>query len=172
MTPSNSTSAAPATVRTTKSGIDLNSFNDVKMYKDLPKLPAVTSIEDALARINHDKEKLLTLLSAALQAEAVESARTSEDGWLLFDDNGAPTSEAFAGTLIAKDVLNPVVLNLARINSTPVIRGGKTVEITWDEAENGVEKRAVKESTLEMIRTTPKIVEGLKRKMAATNAAE
>ena len=49
-------------------------------------------------------------------------------------------------------------------------RGGKEVEITWDECQSREEKQAVKAATLEMIRTTPRLVVILQKKMAAVSA--
>lgn len=159
-----------ATVKpTTKSGIDLASFEDVKLYKPVPLVPAVANVQDALARLGNDHAKLMAIIQTGLQTHATNEARSSDEGWLKMDENGKETNEPFSGSLVSVDILNPVILSLSRINPVIVRRGDQDVEITWDDAENRDEKRAVKDATLEMIRTTPKIVDGLKRKMAVAS---
>ena len=154
-------------VRTTKGGIDLESFEDVKLFKDVPTPAEPKSVQDALTVLGNDHAKLLKIIHSGLVQEAVASARNSDAGWLKFDENGKETAEGFSGTLVSSEILNPVVLNLSRINPVEVLRNGNKVEITWDEAQDREEKRAVKDATLEMIRSTPRIVEGLKKKMAS-----
>lgn len=153
-------------IRTTKGGIDLATFEDIKLYKDVAPIPPVTSAQDALTRLDNDHAKFLSIIHAGLQAEAVENARSSDAGWLKIDENGKDTDEEFAGTLVSGEILNPVVLTMSRINPTTVLRDGVEVEITWDDCQNAEEKRAVKAGTLDFIRATPKIVDGLKKKMA------
>jgi hypothetical protein len=167
MTPSES---SPKPMRTTRSGIDLASFEDVKLFKDVATVPAVTSVQDALSRLGNDHAKLLSIIHGGLQAEAVKSANESDSDWLKFDQDGKETTEVFAGQLVSSEVLNPMVLNLSRYNPVNVIRGGKEVEITWDECQSREEKQAVKAATLEMIRTTPRLVTILQKKMTAVSA--
>ena len=167
MTPTNGNQ----TVRTTKGGISLDDFSDVKLYKDVPAIAPPATVKDALEYLGNDHAKLLKIIHSGLQADAVTTARENESGWLKFDEDGKPTSESFSGSLVSGEILNPVVLNLSRINPVEVVRNGKTVEITWDDAQSPEEKRAVKAATIDMIRTTPRIVEGLKKKMAAAVAA-
>ena len=158
--------------RTTKSGISLESFDDVKLFKFVPATPAVTSVQDALSRLGNDHAKLLSIIHSGLQAEAVSSARNDDSNWLMIDENGKDTDQTFSGSLVSSDILNPFVLAMSRVNPATVLRNGKEVEITWDECQSPEEKRAVKDATLEMIRTTPRIVANLKKKMEAASKSE
>ncbi len=158
--------------RTTKSGISLESFEDVKLFKLVPATAPVTSVQDALTRLGNDHAKLLAIIHSGLQAETVNAARQDDSGWLKIDENGKDTSETFEGSLVSSDILNPFVLAMSRVNPATVLRAGKEVEITWDECQSPEEKRAVKDATLEMIRTTPRIVANLKKKMEAASKAE
>lgn len=157
-------------VRTTKSGIDLSTFTDVSLYKTVPPVPAVESLKDALARVQNNEAKLLTIIRDGLQAEAVSSARDNQAGWLKQDDDGKDTSEVFEGTLVSGEILNPLVLNLARTCPCVISRNGVEVEVTWEDAKSADEKRAIKAATVDFIRSTPRIMEGLKKKMQATPA--
>src|SRR5579872_3939957 len=129
---------------TTKSGIDLGSFEKVELFKKYPKPSPVTSVTDALARLGNDQTKLLSILDQGLQAEAARVARTEDSGWLTYDENGAETSTLYDGTLVSNEILNPTVLNFARLMETAVIRDGKEVLITLDDCHNADEKRACK----------------------------
>lgn len=167
-----STPAPVQTKRTTRSGIDLNTFDDVKLFKLVPTVAEVADINDALGRLGNDHKKLLSIIRDGLQAEAIKAAYEANDGWLKVGEDGKDTTETYdAANLVSSDILNPVVLGLARINPVEVKRGDSLVEITWDDAKNAEEKRAVKDATLDMIRSTPRIVDGLKKKMAAAQAA-
>jgi hypothetical protein len=158
------------TVKTTKSGTDLETFSDVNLIKYVPKVAPVTSLHDFMARIGNDEKVGFELMTNALQAKTVEAARTSDDGWLSIDDDGKES--AYSGTLVDSKVLNPFVLALARINPTQVIRNGKKTEITWDEAKDADEKRAIKQNVVEFIRGDDRLVANLKKKMQAATANE
>ena len=148
-----------------RSGMSLESFDDVKMFKKVEEVAPVTSIQDALARLGNDEARLYKIITGGLMEETLEAARNSQNSWNLYDSEGKETSEVFTGSLVSTEILNPVVLTFARINPTVVQRDGKPVEITWDEAKNADEKRAVKDATLQMIKDTPRIVDQLRKKM-------
>jgi len=170
--------AQPEFAKTTKSGIDLATFEKVELTKQYPKPAPVTSVQDALSRLNNDNAKLLKIIQEGLQAEAGREARNDENGWLVLGDDGKPetnedgTAKVYAGTLVSNEILNPVVLMFARLNETTVVRGDKEVSITWDEAKDADEKRAVKAAAVEMIRQQPGTVAALKKKMAASQKSE
>lgn len=158
------------TVKTTKSGTDLETFSDVNLIKYVPKVAPVTSLKDWTDRIGHDEARGYALMTAALQNAMVEAARTSDDDWLAIDDDGKEST--YSGTLVDSKVLNPFVLALARINPTPVIRDGKEKEITWDEAMDADEKRKIKQNVVDYIRGDARLVANLKKKMQAASASE
>jgi hypothetical protein len=156
------------TVKTTKSGTDLETFSDVNLIKYVPKVTPVISLKDFMERTGHDESKAFLLMTSALQAAMVEEARKSEDGWVSVSDEGTET--AYSGTLVDTKVLNPFILALARINPTPVIRAGKEAEITWDDAKDADEKRAIKQNVVDYIRGDARLVANLKKKMQAAQA--
>lgn len=158
------------TVKTTKAGTDLETFSDVSLVKYVPKVTPVTSLKDFMERIGHDEKHGFELMTEALQASAVTSARISDEGWVSVDDEGKESP--YSGTLVDSKVLNPFVLALARINPTPVIRDGKEAEITWDDAKDADEKRAIKQNVVSYIRSDARLVANLKKKMQAASAAE
>jgi hypothetical protein len=156
------------TVKTTKSGTDLETFSDVNLVKYVPKVAPVTSLHDFMARIGNDEKEAFALMTQSLQAKTTEAARKSDDGWVNVDEDGKETT--YSGTLVDSKILNPFVLALARINYVPVIRNGKEVEITWDDAKDADEKRAIKTNVVDQIRNDPKAVANLKRRMQAAQA--
>ena len=146
-----------APVVTTKSGIDLDSFQNVSLYKVVPAIPPVTDVKDALARLGNDHAKLLTIIHAGLQAEAVTSARSNSDNWLVSED-GKKTDKTYSGSLIRSEVLNPAVLLIAKMN------------FDYDKATDADSKRAAKDSAKKMISEMPQMVAGLKKKSAELDA--
>lgn len=163
---------SPELAVTTKSGIDLASFEKVELFKKYQKPAPVTSVADALSRLGNDNKKLLQILDAGLSAEAGKAARNEDTGWLVFDEDGKETTTLYDGTLVSNEILNPVVLMFARLNETEVVRNDKVVSITWDEAKGPEEKRAVKMAAIKMIQAQPATVAALKKKMLAAQAAE
>lgn len=164
--------AAPEVVMatTTKSGTDLDSFEKIDLFKKYAEPAKVTSVQDALSRIGNDQSKLLDLLYDGLKAEAARLARSSDDGWMVQDESG--NEVAYAGTLISTEILNPMVKTFATITETAVVRDGKEVFITWDEAQNADEKRAVKKAAMEALRAQPATIAALKKKQLAMAATQ
>ena len=157
-------SEAPTPVapkRTTRSGINLANFEDVKMYKEVPTIPKVASVEEVLARLGHNKEKLLAILTEGLQAEAIRAAQADPNGWLLVDgETGKDTTEVFSGTLADSEDVNPVVLMFAKLS------------FGFDDIQKGdpnsrEKKREAKEKAKEMIASMPQVLEGLQKKAAS-----
>lgn len=160
-TPANAT---PESVKTTKSGISLETFEPVKLYKKVPIVPAVGSLEEALARVGNDEKKLLAILTEGLQSEAVRSAREDNSNWLLIDDSEKETSEVFAGALANSEDVNPVVLMFAKLNHgfDDIQKGPNSADL----------KRAAKEAAMADIKDMPKVLEGLRKKAATSKAAD
>jgi hypothetical protein len=146
-------------LRTTKSGVNLADFSDVSLFKSVPQVAEVISIDDALARLGNDPKKLFAVITDGLNGLAVEEARKSTEGWLTVDENGKDTAEVFTGTLVSPEVLNPVVLMLAKLNHgfDEIPKGEKSADL----------KRAAKEKAMEDIKQSPIVLAGLKKKMEA-----
>lgn len=151
---------APTTVLTTKAGTDLATFDDVKMYKRIPKVAPITSVNQALELIGGDTNKLMSLLTAAVQSDVVEAARSSNDGWKVIDENGKETETEYSGQLAHPDAVNPMVLFFAKNNF-----GFDKPNATADE------RRAAKEQAREMIKSVPALLDSLKKKSLALAAA-
>lgn len=153
------TPSAPGTVLTTKAGTNLETFDEVKMYKRIPKVAPITSVNDALAQVGGDHAKLFTLLTNAVQAHAIEAARQSNDGWKVMDEDGKETEEAFTGQLAIPEVVNPYVLFFAKNEF-----GFDKPDATPDS------RRKAKEDAREYIRTNEVLLNSLKKKSAALAA--
>lgn len=153
------TPSAAQTIKTTRSGVSLEDFSDVSLFKSVSQVAEVTSIEDALARLGGDPAKLFSVITNGLNSLAVEAARKDTNGWLKIDENGKETTEVFTGTLVSSEVLNPVVLMLAKLNHgfDEIPKGEKSADL----------KREAKEKALQDIKDSPIVLAGLKKKMEA-----
>lgn len=153
------TPSVAQTIKTTRSGVSLEDFSDVSLFKSVPQVAEVTSLEDALARLGGDSNKLFSVITNGLNSLAVEAARKDSSGWLKIDENGKETSEVFTGTLVSSEVLNPVVLMLAKLNHgfDEIPKGENSADL----------KREAKEKALQDIKDSPIVLAGLKKKMEA-----
>lgn len=141
-----------------KSGMSLDTFDTVSLYKEVPEVAPVTSVDDALSRVGNDGSKLLAILTEGLQSLAINEARESESGWLAKGENGELTGKAFEGTLADPDVVNPVVLQFAKL-----LHG-------YDEATSRKDaegRKKAKEAAIVSIKSNQMIMEGLKAKLVS-----
>ncbi len=144
------------TVRVTKGGLSSETFEDVTLYKDIPVVSPVTSLDDAMARLGNDTAKLFAIITEGIQSEAKESARKATDGWLTFDENEKPTSEVFTGNLLASEVVNPIVLQFAKL----------MFDFPEGKGSDPDKKRASKQAARDYIKNDAKLMEGLRKKSA------
>lgn len=133
-----------------QTNFDLEAFDDVKLGKRVPLLAPITSMEQALALTGNDQGALFAAIQDGLQARAIEQAKGSPDGWLVFDDEGKLTDQPFTGTLVDRTDVNKTVNVLAR-----------TV-FGYDKDASKEAKEAAKENAMNMVRNTPGIRDGLK----------
>lgn len=151
--------------RTTKGGLDLNTFENVKLFKEVPIVPPVTSVEEALARVGNDTSKLMKLLTDGLQSEAVEAARSDNSDWKMIDADDKDTEQVFEGTLANTEDVNPVVLMFAKLN-----HGFDDID---SKAPNSADlKRAAKQAAIADIKEMPKVLDGLRRKAGQAPKSE
>lgn len=151
--------------RTTKGGTDLNTFEEVLLYKDIPVVPEVKDMNDALARLGNDHKKLLSIIKDGLQQEAINKAREDASGWKVMDaETRKPTEDVFTGTLANAEIVNPTVLLFAKNNFG-------YDEIDSKDPESATKKRAAKDAAKDLIKSMPVILEGLKKRSAALNAS-
>lgn len=139
-----------------KSGISLDTFETVKLFRDYVKPEPVTSVEDALARLGNDSAKLLSVISDGLKAEAQKNAREAVDGWYEKADDGS--KEPFTSQLADSEDVNPVVLMFAKLS------------FGYDEATTPEARKQAKIDAFEHIKSDPKIVSSLQKKAAARAA--
>lgn len=146
-------------IRTTKSGVNLANFEDVTLFKTVPQVAAVTSIEDALTRLGGDVNKLFSVITDGLNSLAVDAARKSSEGWLEVDETGKDTEKVFEGTLVSPEILNPMVLQVAKLNYgfDEIPKSDKSADL----------KREAKAKAMQDIKDSPLILAGMKRKMEA-----
>lgn len=150
--------------RTTKGGVDLDSFEDVLLYKDVPVVAEVKDINDALGRLGNDHKKLLGIIRDGLQQEAINSARDANEGWKVMDsETRKPTEVAFGGTLANAEIVNPTVLMFAKNNFG-------YDEIDGKDPKSAEKKREAKQAAKDLIKSLPVVLEGLKKRSAALNA--
>lgn len=144
------------TAQVQKSGISLDTFDTIKLYRDYTVPEPVTSVEDALSRLGHDHAKLLAVISDGLKAAIQNEARTATDGWYQLGDGDA--KEPFDGQLADSEDVNPVVLMFAKLS------------FGYDEAKTPEERKAAKTSAFEYVKSDPKIVASLQKKASARAA--
>lgn len=133
-----------------KSGIALPAFEDVTLYKDVPAVPAVTSLADAIDRTGNNEQELFSIITAGLQAKAEQAARETSEGWK--DEKGVDASELI---LVNSEDLNPIVLQFAKLNYDYDVHQAN---------KNADGKRQAKLSAIEDIKQMPKVLAGLTRK--------
>ena len=156
-------SASPVTnVRTTKSGIDLVSFSDVILYKDVPVVAEVSSVNEALARLGNDHNKLLKIITAGLQEAAVDEARKSQESWMLMDEDRKPTDSVFEGMLADPSDVNPAILMFAKL-----MFGFE--EIDSKDSKSAELKRASKDKARDYIKSQPDMLASLQKKAQAAS---
>lgn len=149
MATANATLTAAPTKTIQRTVFDLNTFNDVLLKKvvTLPAKPA--SVEEALAAVGNDKEKLLTVIYEGLVADHVETESAKMDGFQTVGEDGelaGPYTGKFADEAISKNI-NGAILNLAKAFSHG----------SWD-SMNADQKRNLKNQAVEMIRSNPAMV--------------
>jgi hypothetical protein len=150
----NQAPAAPAPKLTTKKVKNLDTFEDVLLAKTVPTVPPVVSVEEALHRVGNDHKKLLSLIQEGLQADAIEQARNSNDGWFETDEDGDPTDVEFTGTAADSKVVNFAILNVAKIM------------FDFDAATTKEQKREAKKLAAEEIKSNPRMLASLQKRAA------
>lgn len=137
--------------------LDLDTFEDVTLQKEFDFSP-VSNVEEAAARLGNDANKLLKVINDGLLAETRREVAKATDGWKVLEDDGTAT-EDFKGTPANSKIVNGCVLNLA-----------KTV-FGFSKDMTPEQKKAAKVQARELVKSTPPILNGLK-KSAALDAEE
>lgn len=108
---------ATFTAKVQRTVFDLTAFDDVKLVKTvtLPNQPA--TLEEALAAVGNDREKLLAVIHEGLIAEAKSSAYDKMEGFSVVSEDG--TEEPYNGRFADEEkgkMINGAILSLARLS--------------------------------------------------------
>ena len=138
-------------VRVQRSLIDLDSFEKVKLGKEVPFEPVTgaSMLKDALARLDNDSAKLEAVINEGLKAETRRGLVTDTSvEWRSFNSDGT-LNGSFSGSIGDQAKVNAFVLQMARIHGY--------------DANNTTEgNRKAKADAISLIRNTPMILEKLK----------
>lgn len=149
MTPTNEKTYSAVTRKV----FDLNAFDDVQLSKPFVAPARPTSIEQALAVVGNDAEKLISLVYEGMVSEARESQYNDLAGFLVVGEDGKPTETVYEGKPVTEEqgkLINAAVLNMAKMLS-----GG-----AWDTL--GKEKKAaLKEQAIGFIRSNPAMISSI-----------
>ena len=143
----------------TKTVFDLVSFDEVTLVKAVPDFVPAENTSEVLARVGNDSTVMLELLNAGLKERERDSVSTNSDPWHTYtlDADGEPTGEIngpFTGTPADMSAVNALQLTLA-----------KTV-FGYNKGMTKDEKRAAKNSALDMIKANDAIKAGLQKSAA------
>jgi hypothetical protein len=136
--------------RAQKQVFDLDSFERTTLYKMYDAPAPVTSVEQALAAVGNDTNRLIEVINDGLQALAGEQVRASNDGWMVEDEeeNLVPYTGSAANETLEKK-LNAAVLAFAKLQ-------GYSKELSRDK------KSELKGAAQDFIRSNPKMIESIK----------
>lgn len=128
---------------------DLKTMDTVTLKKTVPFQP-VDSVQAANERLGNNLDKLIEVINRGLQAHTREAAiNDNSQPWMVEDEEG--NLVPFDGIPADEKLVNGLILNLAK----SLFGYNKDMEVE--------EKRAAKESAVEMIRNTPAIRDGLQK---------
>lgn len=141
----------------TSSVFDLDTMDEVSLIKTREFTPAVDA-KEAHQRLGGDAEKFLAVINEGLASfERKNLKNSNEIPWTLQDEEGNSTGKSFTGTPANSKGVNTLVLTLAKT----IFGYAKDAKVE--------DKRAAKESALEMIRGNEAMKAGLKRSAVAEN---
>ena len=140
-------------VRRQRTVLDLDNFQDVTLIKKGTFSP-VTTAQEAMQRLGNDTQRFLAVVNDGLEQDfGNQLIQDTNEPWLVEDEDGKV--DVFTGTPADSAKVNALVLNLA-----------KSME-NYNKDMTPEEKRAAKAAATETIRTTPRILEGLKKNCVA-----
>lgn len=129
-------------------------FGKVSLAKNYVVPQGFKTLQDALAGVGNDESKLVALINAGVLEQAADTAKASNEGWTIAENN-APSTKEYTGEFIsAKNVL-------ATARTLAMTIFGMTPEMTKDE------KKAKRQQALEVIKNTPALRDGLKNQAIA-----
>jgi hypothetical protein len=142
-------------VKRQRSVLDLDTFEDVLLIK-VGSFTPVTTAAEAMERLGNSTEKFLEVVNTGLEQEfGNQMVEDKTQPWLTADEDGKPTDQVFKGSPADSGKVNALILNLAKTS------------FDYNKDMSVEEKRAAKDGAKDIIRSTPKILEGLKKNAAA-----
>lgn len=134
--------------RTTKTVLDLSTFENVTLIRNvtLPERP--TTLNEAMTLVQNNTERLMDLIDKGLRDEAIEQARSQPDGWFKSEGN-QKFGESYQGNFADDDKtdnINLMILNLAKA-------GGYNQDLTKEQ------KKAIKDQAKAFIRANPAMIQ-------------
>lgn len=149
-----STASESKTLTVQRTGLDLDSFEEKTLIKEVNFVP-VKSAKEAVEKLGGDAEKFLRVINEGLESEARRNAIEDSSIPWLEEDEESEEKTVFSGTLADRKVVNGLILNLAKSLF------GYKKEIPTEK------KRAAKESAMNLIKGNEQMREGLKQNAAA-----
>lgn len=141
-------------ITVTSSVFDLDTMDEVSLVKTAEFSPA-TSAKEAMERLNNNPEAFLAAINEGLLTQAKQALKKDTSSpWQTVDEDGKVVG-AFSGTPANSKGVNTLILTLAKT----IFGYAKDAKLE--------DKRAAKESALEMVRGNPQMKEGLKRSAVA-----
>lgn len=142
--------------KTQRTVFDLDTFSNVLLVKTFNPPAKPTSIEEALAAVGNNNEKLLSVIYDGLLAEARKVAYESNDGWNLTDDEGDPAgvyNGKFASEKLGK-LINGAVITMAKLSG-------------YEKSLSPEKKKELKRQAMDFIRSNPAVLENIKNQAAS-----
>lgn len=155
MATANTNPANANKILVTKPVFDLDAFDEVKIGKEVEFTP-VTDLDQILAKLDNDQERMIRIINAGLRDEIAREARQSDEGWHSFDDEGK-LNGPYEGTIANPKKVNVIVLGLAKSVF------GFSKDMTRDQ------KREAKEQAMQFVKSNETIRNGLKKNAAFTD---
>lgn len=144
---------------------DLDTMERVTLVKPVPDHVAVTSVADALARLGNDAAKLLKVIDEGLAAEEKVAVKLNTSiPWMVeeeSEDGKSTVLVPFDGKPADEVKVNGLILSFAKSMF------GYAKKMDNDAEKSRAAKAKAKADAIEMIRSTPAIVERLKTSAAA-----
>lgn len=159
------TEKATETLKGQKSVTDLETMDEVTLIKTLEYSP-VTTAEEALARVGNDTSKFLAIINSGLKDET-RNAMMQDPNHPAFvvDEDGKVSDTPYTGTPAPSEIVNGLVRQLAIsiFGYQSVERGTPAADKEALKASNKV----ARENAVNMIKSTPVMLEGIKKQATA-----
>ena len=139
---------------------DLDTMEKVTLVKPVPTFVPVTSTADALARLGNDAARFLKVINEGLESEIKESIKADINiPWMVeeeSEDGKTVELTPFSGMPADETKVNGLILSFAKNMF------GYQKKMDADAEKSRAAIAASKQQAIDMIRTTPAIVERLK----------